>query len=133
MYVNFQPNNKDPKANQGRSKYDDSIIRALCMAENLTWLDAFDKLTEISREMQCPITCVDCYNKLLLNLGYEYHSLGARRKGEVLRTVDNFSRNHRHSTLLFKLRGRIVCAKDGDYYDTFDCGNCTIYGYWEKP
>jgi len=59
-YVYFQPNKKDLK-----DKYGDCVIRSLCKALNMEWLEVFDEMQPISREMQVPFNCRPCYEKYL--------------------------------------------------------------------
>ena len=51
-YTYYQPNDKDLKDNYG-----DCAIRTICKAENLSWLDAYDMMYRLSREVQCPMNC----------------------------------------------------------------------------
>lgn len=45
-YKYFQPNDKDKKDEQS-----DCVIRALCKVMNKTWLEVFDELLPIARDI----------------------------------------------------------------------------------
>lgn len=47
-------------------------------------------------------------------------------------TVRDFCRDHPRGVFLLALDGHVVAAVDGDYYDTFDSGDCEILYYWYK-
>lgn len=132
MYINFQPNDKDPKAKKGESKYGDCSVRAICKAEDLTWLEAYDLMYKYSREVQCPMNCKHGWEYILKKLGYEYHSLGRIQKGQKRPTIESFANEHPVGTFLPVIAGHDVCIKNGDWYDTFNSGYCSLYGYWEK-
>lgn len=47
-------------------------------------------------------------------------------------SVKDFCRDHPTGTYVLALSGHVVCAKDGDYFDTFDSGDEVIIFYWEE-
>lgn len=125
-YKYFQPNEKDIK-----DEYGDCVIRSLCKALDMEWLEVFDEITPISREMQVPFNCKPCYSKYLENKGFEYKGI-SNKKGSKRPTVKSFANEHREGTYVLRLAHHIVTVVDGFYYDTFDSGFYSLYGYWEK-
>lgn len=132
MYINYQPNDKDPKAKKGKSLYGDCAVRTICKAENLEWLEAYDLMSAYAREIQCPFNIKQGFEHILKRLGYEYHSIGKISRGKKRPTVKDFADNHKEGTFIPIVANHYVCIQDGDWYDTWDSGNCSIYGYWEK-
>ena len=55
-YQYYQPSSKDLK-----DKYGDCVMRALTKVLNRTWLEIFDAIVPISRELQCPYNSKTCY------------------------------------------------------------------------
>lgn len=126
-YVYFQPNKKDLK-----DKYGDCVIRSMCKALDMEWLDVFDEMQPISREMQVPFNCRPCYEKYLEEVkGFNYTGI-SNKKGTKRPTVESFARSNRVGTYVLRLAHHIVTVVDGFYYDTWDCGDYSLYGYWEK-
>lgn len=128
MYKYYQPNEKDLK-----DKYGDCTIRAISKALNCSWLEAYDVCVPFEREEQCPISCMtlDLYKKVFGSLGFEYHSITVK-KGSKRPTVESFSKEHKKGTYICRVANHFVTVVDGDYFDTWDSGDCCLYGYYEK-
>lgn len=128
-YVYYQPNSKDVK-----DEYGDCTIRALCKALGVTWLEAFDATIPILRENQVVNIFgapVEVRNKFLQALGFTYTGVSAK-KGSTRPTVDSFAKEHPHGTFILKVAHHVVACVDGKYYDTWDSGYKSLYGYYEK-
>ena len=125
-YKYYQPNKMDLKDNYG-----DCAIRTICKSENLDWLDAYDLMYHYSREVQCPMNCKHGFEYILKKLGYTYTPI-SNKKGTKRPTVDRFSKDHNNGTFILVVANHYVCSKDGNYYDTWDSGDKSLYGYWTK-
>lgn len=128
-YVYFQPNKLDIK-----DKVGDCQIRAFCKALGLTWLEAFDLTIPICRELQT-YTIFDCDLKktkaAMDTLGFRYTGVSNKR-GSKRPTIDEFAKNHPIGTYIVTVARHVVAVVDGKYYDTWDSGNCSMYGWYEK-
>lgn len=126
-YEYFQPNDKDLK-----DKVGDCQIRAFCKALNLSWLEAFDLTIPICRELQT-YTIFDCdlnkTKKAMESLGFTYTGI-SNKKGSKRPTVKEFAQSHKTGTYILSVAHHAVCVKDGKYYDTWDCGHKSLYGYY---
>lgn len=91
-YTYYQPNDKDLKDNYG-----DCAIRTICKAENLSWLDAYDMMYRLSREVQCPMNCKYGFEHILKSKGYVYTGI-SNKKGTKRPTVDSFTKEHLEGT-----------------------------------
>lgn len=125
-YKYFQPNDKDKKDDQS-----DCVIRALCKVMNKTWLEVFDELLPIARELQCMPNSKPCYETFLLNHGFVYQEI-SNKKGIKLPTVDSFTKDHKDGVYVLRLAHHIIASVDCYYYDAWDSGDCCVYGYWKK-
>lgn len=127
-YVYFQPNEKDIK-----DKVGDCQIRAFCKALGLTWLEAFDMTIPICRELQT-YTIFDCDLKktkaAMETFGFVYTGI-SNKKGSTRPTVESFAKAHPHGTFIVTVAGHVVAVVDGKYYDTWDSGWRSMYGYYE--
>ena len=128
-FVYYQPNRKDLK-----DQYGDCTIRALSKALNVTWLEAFDLTIPICREAQvtnifsapAKIRC-----PLMEKLGFQYTGISNRR-GSKRPTVIEFAKEHPTGTYICNVANHEVAVVDGKYYDTWDSGDCSLYGYFER-
>ena len=126
-YKYYQPNKKDIK-----DEYGDCVIRALTKALQMEWLDVFDEMYPLSREMQVPFNCKPCYEKYLTEIkGFTYHGI-SNKKGSKRPTVDRFAKDHPSGRYVLRVANHLVAVVDGIYYDTWDSGYKSLYGYWYK-
>ena len=125
-YQYYQPNKLDLKDNYG-----DCAIRVLCKTENTSWLETYDLMYKLSREIQCPMNCKYGFEHIVKSLGYNYTGI-SNKKGSKRPTVLNFAKNHKDGTYICVVANHYVAIENGIYYDTWDSGNCCLYGYWKK-
>ena len=128
-YVYYQPNDKDIK-----DKYGDCTIRALSKALNLSWIDTFDLTIPFCREYQTPnIFNLPCKleQEIMKKLGFSYTGI-SNRQGMKRPTVATFASTHTTGTYILNVANHEVTVVDGKYYDTWDSGSCSLYGYYTK-
>lgn len=126
MYQYFQPNKFDLK-----DKVGDCAVRAVCKAQDLEWLKAYDVMSAIARTVQSPFNCKFGFEWIMQTLGYEYFPV-SNKKGGKRPTVMSFCKNNPRGTYILVLAHHYVCSKDGQYFDTWDSGSKCLYGYWMK-
>lgn len=121
----FQPNDKDIK-----DDYGDCVVRALCKALDKNWLEVFDLLAEKAREYQCMTNGKQAYAAVLRDHGFTYKGI-SNKKGTKRPTVKRFAVDNR-SICVMRTAHHIVTGRDGYFYDTWDSGEKSLYGYWIK-
>ena len=124
----YQPNQKDV-----RDQFGDCQIRALSKALQCSWLEAFDRAIAVCREEQVSLIFdapVDVRSRMLDKLGFDYHGVSNAR-GRKRPTVDSFAKDHPKGTYICAVAHHEVAVVDGKYYDTWDCGSRSMYGYFE--
>lgn len=129
MYKYYQPNDKDLK-----NKYGDCTIRALSKALNVSWIEAFEITIPYCKEYQCTNIFDMPPNleaQVMRRLGFEYHGISNKR-GTKRPTVESFARTHKRGVYIVNVANHEVAIVDGVYYDTWDCGFKSLYGYYEK-
>lgn len=127
-YVYYQPNEKDLKDHVG-----DCQIRALSKTLNLTWLETFDLITPICREQQVMdiFSCdLDKTKEAMEYLGFNYIGI-SNKQGSKRPTVESFAKNHPKGKYIVTVSHHVVAVVDGKYYDTWDSGYKSLYGYYE--
>ena len=110
-------------ANPNKYNIEDCTIRALSLAEDISWDKAYDMLSDSARElglMQSDVRAIEKY----LDLRYD-------RVPIYEKTVGEFIYNHPRGTYLITMPGHITALKEGYNYDTFDSSNRIIWGAWE--
>ncbi len=122
----YQPNKKDLK-----DKYGDCVIRALTKVLEMDWLEVFDDIHPISRELQVPFNCKPCYEAYLESKGFKYTGI-SNKKGSKRPTVQSFTKDHKEGTYLVIVANHVVAVSEGYFWDTWDSGEKSMYGYWEK-
>ena len=122
----FQPNDKDLKDN-----YSDCVVRSLCKALNKTWVEVFDLLVEKARVEQCMPNSKHAYEKVLTEHGFEYCGV-SNRKGSKRPTVKSYTASNENFIAVMVTAHHLVTSVGGKYYDTWDSGDKSLYGYWIK-
>lgn len=125
----YQPNKKDLK-----DQYGDCTIRALSKALGVTWLEAFDKMIPLCREYQVSNVFgapSSIERQIVERLGFTYHGISNKR-GSKRPTVDSFAKDHPEGTFILNVANHEVACVNGKYYDTWDSGYKSLYGYYEK-
>ena len=127
-FVYFQPNDKDIKDTVG-----DCQIRALAKALDKSWLEVFDIITPICREQQVMdiFSCdLNKTKEAMAKLGFQYTGI-TNKKGTKRPTVDEFAKSHKQGRYICTVAHHAVAVVDGKYYDTWDSGYKSLYGYYE--
>lgn len=128
-YKYYQPNRLDLK-----DEYGDCTIRALSKALGVSWLDAFDLEVPLCRKYQVS-NVFDAPSKvervILSELGFDYTGI-SNKSGSRRPTVKEFAKSHKEGTYILNVANHEVACVDGIYYDTWDCGNKSLYGYYTK-
>ena len=111
----YQPNNKQEIAY-------DCVIRALSKVFNKSWLEVFDELVKIARDLQVVPNEDKCFNEYLKN--YTVKKIKKQKP-----TIKEFSSTHK-GTYIVKSSGHLVAIENGNYFDCWDSGNLKIYKFW---
>lgn len=120
----YQPNKKDIK-----DEYGDCVIRALTKAFDMEWMDIFNELIPYAVKFQCMPNGRPCYEAYILDKGGKWESIKVE-KGKKRPTVSTFAKEHKQGTYILRVAHHLVAVEDGFYYDTWDSGEKSLYGYW---
>ena len=127
-YVYYQPNRKDLQ-----DKYGDCTIRALSRVLDASWLETFDRMIPFCREAQVANIFgapIQVRAHLLERLGFKYTGVSIK-KGSTRPTVDSFAKTHKTGRYILNVAHHEVAVVDGKYYDTWDSGHKSVYGWFE--
>lgn len=110
----FNPNPK--KRNIG-----DCSLRAYCAAFGWDWDTAFEKASEIAKDNALMMDTHSTCEKVMESQGYVLDEEFKKSKRKDL-TVNEFAMTHPYGTYLLNTHGHLLCVKDGEYWDSWDCG-----------
>ena len=113
-YMNKNPENND---------IEDCTIRAISVAEGISWDEAYDNLSNSARKMGLMMNSVEAIE--------EYLDKRYKRIQTHCKKVEEFVKFHPYGTYLITMRGHITVLKRGINYDTFDCSNRRILSVWK--
>ena len=109
-------------ANPNKSNIEDCTIRALSVAEGISWDEAYDLLSNSARDLGLMISDVRAIEKFL---DLRYYRVPIYEK-----TVGEFMENHAEGIYLITMPGHISVLKNGINYDTFDPSERRIWSAW---
>jgi hypothetical protein len=67
----------------------------------------------------------------MAKLGFEYTGI-SNKKGSKRPTVKSFAMSHPKGKYIVSVAHHVVAVVDGMYYDTWDSGYKSLYGYYTK-
>jgi len=118
--------------NPSKKETGDCVVRAMCKATGQDWDTIYKQLFDIGFELKVMPNADEAWKELLIKNGFTQHKISNKR-GTKRPTVDSFARTNKKGTYVLRVANHIVTCEDGKYYDLWDSGNCSLYGYWEKP
>lgn len=101
----------------------DCVCRAVSLATDTDYYAVMDLLRDNASNNQCDCLMLDCYSKMLDDIGYE-------RKDAEEKTVGELSEENKDKTLLIRIDGHLTCSKQGTVYDLWDCTSKKADCYW---
>ena len=122
-YIYYNPN-------PSRRKTIDCTIRAICLLTGQDWETVYIGTSSqglVSHDMP---ESDAVWGQYLHNLGYNRYFLP--NTCPYCYTVKDFCYDHPVGKFLLKTQGHVVAVKDGNYYDTGDCGDEMPVYYWMR-
>lgn len=108
----------------------DCTVRAISKALDQDWETTYTGLS-IYGYMRCDMpTANHVWGAYLRSKGLKRYLVDDHNKS--IYTVSDFCEDHPAGTYILAIDGHVVCVVDGDYYDTWDCGEEIPIYYWTK-
>lgn len=121
----FQLENLNPKS----KKTTDCVVRAIAKAENKSWLEIYDALSEIARkDYSMPND-----NKVLAKYLVKYPKINVMHEVDGKRkrlTVSDVCQS-RKGTYIVAIANHLTVVVDGVNYDIWDCRDRSAYVIWQ--
>lgn len=102
-------------------KLEDCVIRAISLALQIPYDKVVDRLSKNGSIYSCDDICLQCYEKML-------HDLGFRKMNAYGRKVKDIAKLG--SVILIRIPGHLTCSIDGIVYDIWDCSDKQADCYW---
>lgn len=109
-------------ANIYNNNIEDCTIRAISVAENISWDKAYIKLSDYARKRGLMLSSVQSIESYLDD--------NYKRFCNYNITVGEFARRYNKGTYLVTMRGHITVIINGVIIDTFDCSNRKMWCAW---
>ena len=125
----FNPNPEAAKKKTFKWDRSDCTLRALVASTGCSWLAAFDYTSGKARKDYTVQNDGNFLRKWLIEDGVEWHALKAE-KGKSRVTAREFAEQHKEGTWILSLANHWVGVNEGMLRDTWNCGEKTVYGYF---
>lgn len=108
----------------------DCAVRAIAIAINLTWDDAYARLVEYGFYMKNLPNADSVWGAFLKDHGFIRKAIPDTCP--ACYTVRNFCEDHPQGTYVLGTGSHVVAVVDGCYYDTWDSGDEVPIMYWRS-
>lgn len=108
----------------------DCAVRAIALANGLTWNEAYKMLTAYGYRMKNLPNADAVWSAALKDLGFKRRSIPDTCPDCY--TIREFCEDHPAGTYVLGTGSHVVAVKDGNYYDTWDSGDEVPVMYWRK-
>lgn len=115
-------------ANPDGKHVGDCVIRALSTALGKSWEEVYDDLYRIGRKEHNMENSDEIWGLYLYNQGFEPFIVSDLCPRCL--TIRDFCRYYREGIYVIGTGTHAVAVIDGDYYDTWDCGDVVPSFFW---
>lgn len=114
--------------NPARNHTGDCVIRACTVALNSTWLKVSDEIYALSRKEYLSMQDDNLWGKYLYQKGFRPFLLPESCPSCI--TIKRFCVMYPRGTYIVGTGTHAVAVIDGNYYDSWDCGNEMPSFFW---
>lgn len=114
----------------GRITVGDCAVRAIAKALGISWDEAHDLLSEMSKQMGTIMTDNDVISAVLRMNGFYKENLPCT--SSFCYTVRDFAKDNPVGTYVVGTGSHVITIINGSYYDTWPSGDESIVVCWTK-
>lgn len=122
----YREYNRNPRG----KRVGDCVIRAVSRATGKTWEETYAGICAAGYELCDMPSANQVWGAYLRRQGFRRHMLPDTCPDCY--TVEAFCREHPSGVYVLAISGHVVCAVDGDWWDSWDSGQETPVYYWQK-
>lgn len=122
MWIKY---NANPVAN----RVEDCAIRAVAVALDISWDEAFDLIAHSAKVMGGVMHLNAAFGAVLRQHGFERKIIP--NTCPDCYTIKDFCRDNPEGVFVVGTGSHVVAVIDGDYIDSFDSGDLLAIFYWE--
>ena len=123
MYLYFNPNPAGRRAG-------DCVIRAISAATGRPWSEVYSGVCSEGYSLGDMPSADYVWGEYLRRHGFSRYAIPAEDGADC--TVREFASLHDLGTYILAIAGHVVCVRDGDWYDTWNSGDCIPVYYWAR-
>ena len=123
MYVEFNPN-------PVRALVGDCTVRAISKALNKSWQDTYIELAIQGLNMNDMPSSNRVWGEYLYRNGFRRFIIPD--SSPDCYTIEDFCKEHNRGKFILATGTHVVCAVDGNYYDSWDSGDEVPIYYWKR-
>lgn len=112
-------------------KIGDCVVRAISIAETKKWIDVYDDLYKIGRELFVLPNDKHSYEKYLIDNGWIKQRMPKYPSGKRYRLKELADENI-EGIMIVSLNKHLATIVDGNLYDTWDCSHKAVGNYFIK-
>lgn len=116
--------------NPSKKLVGDCVIRAVSIVLDQTWLETYDGITAVGRELRDMPSSNAVWDTYLRDKGYVKHIIPDTCP-ECYRVAD-FCWDHPSGDYLLATGTHVIAVLNGDYYDTWDSGDEVPIYFYER-
>lgn len=116
--------------NPFKKEVGDCVVRALCKATERSWKDVYLELCSLGLELGDMPSGDETWKAYLIKNGFSYVPCKVK-KGQKRPKVNNIKIPKGQPAVL-RVSNHLVTIVDNKFYDLWDSGECSVYGYWIK-
>lgn len=110
-------------ANAIGNRVNDCVVRAISLAENKSWDETYDELSELAQAEGIILDDVRFVE--------DYLDKRYKRQCHYSKSVGEFAREFPIGIFLITMENHITCLIDGTIFDTFDCRDRIMRCCWK--
>lgn len=125
--MRFIEDNAHPK----HKKTDDCVVRALALAEGKRWIEVYEELCALGREMFEMPNMKAVYERYLLERGWI--KMPMPKKWDNTRfTIKEWADENPNRVMVIRVAKHLTTVIHGDLHDTWNCGRKCVGNYYIK-
>lgn len=122
MWIKY---NANPLAN----RIEDCAIRAVAVALDIPWDDAFDLIAQSAKAMGAVMHQNAAFGAVLRQNGFRRYIIP--NYCPDCYTIKDFCQDHQEGTFVVGTDSHVVAVINGNYIDSFNSGDLIVLYYWE--